>query len=83
MNKPRRKVLTNLTYEEIQSTIGQKVKYKGVSKTIGAVYIYLNEYGIVSIRVRLMGNRPFINVEKVYKKDNEIIYELKEKQNER
>lgn len=74
--KPTRKTITNLSCEELQEMIGEKIEHSGKLKEIGSLYFYTNKYGIVSIRIRFFKEGVFVNVKAVYKKNGKIIFEL-------
>lgn len=72
------KKITDLTCEELQTMIGDEIIYNGKLKKIGALYFYINKNGIVLIRIRFVNTSVFVNVKSVYKKNEEIVFELKE-----
>ena len=78
MKKSRksRKVVTDLSCEEILSTIGQQIKYDGRYEEISAIYFYVNKYGVCSIRIRLKGIWSFVNVKSLTKINNKIVFEF-------
>ena len=60
MRKKSRKIVTDLSCEEI----------------LRAIYFYVNDKGIRSIRIRLKGIWEFVNVKSLTKINNKIVFEF-------
>lgn len=72
-------LLTDISYNELMKTIGDKVECCGKSYKIGSLYLYCNKNGIISIRIRLTSYRGYVNVESVCKKQDKVVFVFKER----
>ena len=54
-----------MSYEDVFSLIGKTVYIRNIGlKEVGAVYVYANKNGIVSVRIRPYGEKEFYDITK-------------------